>query len=154
MLERFFEVKSFGLHISTPKQVRGNIVFDVSKMATVCIMAMHHCYVSWLCIIAMYHGYVSWLCIMAMYHGYVSWHHGYVSRLCITAMYHGYVSWLCIMAMYHGYVYYITYITHYKKRQQRIQEGQFLKNTLNLVLIPDSESTQKSVQIRTGIIDS
>ena len=50
----------------------------------------------------MYHGNVSWLCILAMYHG-------------IMAMYHGYVSWPSIMAMYHGYVYYITYITHYKK---------------------------------------
>ena len=76
MLERFFEVKSFGLHISNPKQVPGNIVFDVSKMA-------------------MYHGYASLLCIMAMYLGYVSW-------LCILAVFHGYVSWLCIMAIYHG----------------------------------------------------
>ena len=90
MLERFFEVKSFGLHISNPKWVPGNIVFDVSKMA------MHHGYASWLCTMTMYHGYVSWLCILAMYHGYVSW-------LCIMSMYHGYISWLCIMAMYHGY---------------------------------------------------
>ena len=111
-----------------------------------CIMAMHHCYVSWLCIMAMYHGYVPWLCILAMYHDYVSW-------LCIMAMHHGYVSRLCIMAMYHGYVYYFIYIVYYKKRQQRIQEGQFLKSVLNLVLIADSESTQKSVQDRTGIID-
>ena len=28
-----------------------------------------------------------------------------------------------------------------------------MKSTLNLVLIADSESTQKSVQMRTGIID-
>ena len=28
-----------------------------------------------------------------------------------------------------------------------------MKNALNLLLIADSESTQKSVQIRTGIID-
>ena len=75
MLERFFEVKSFGLHISKPKYVPGNTFVDVSKMIVWC-----------LCIT------VSWLCIMAMYHG------------CIMAMYHGYVSWLCIMGMYHGYV--------------------------------------------------
>ena len=62
MLERFFEAKSFGLHISKPKHVPGNIFFDVSKMS---IMAIYHGYVSWLCILAMYHGYVSWLCIMA-----------------------------------------------------------------------------------------
>ena len=68
---------------------------------------------------------------------------GNVSWLCIMAMYHGCVSRLCIMAMYHGYV----------SAMQRIQEGQFLKNALDLVLIVDSESTQKSVQIRTGIID-
>ena len=64
MLERFFEAKSFGLHISKPKHVPENTIFYVSKMS---IMAM------WLCIMAMYHGYVSWLCIMAMYRGYVSW---------------------------------------------------------------------------------
>jgi hypothetical protein len=57
----FFEAKSFGLHISNPKSVPGNIVFYVSKMA------MYHGYVSWLCIVAMYHGYVSWLYILAMY---------------------------------------------------------------------------------------
>ena len=31
MLERFFEVKSFGLHISNPKSVPGDIVLDVLK---------------------------------------------------------------------------------------------------------------------------
>ena len=61
---------------------------------------------------------------MAMYHGYVLW-------LCIMAMYHGYVSWLRIMAMYRSYVSWML----------RIQEGQFLESALNLVLIPDSEST-------------
>ena len=93
MLERFFEAKSFGLHISNPKHVPGNIDFDGSKMA-------------------MYHAYVSWLCIMAMYHGYVSW-------LCIMAMFHAYVSRLCIMAIYHGYVYYRYYICimYYKKKR-------------------------------------
>ena len=88
MLERFFEAKSVGLHISKPQHVPGNQFFYVSKMST---MAMYHGYVSWLCFLAMYHGYVSWLCIMAMYHGYVSW-------LCIMAMYHGDVSWLCILS--------------------------------------------------------
>ena len=78
MLERFFEAKSFRLHISKPKHVPGNTFFDVSKMS----------------IVAMCHGYVSWLCIMAMYHGYVSW-------LCIMAMCHGYVSWQCVMVMCH-----------------------------------------------------
>ena len=58
---------------------------DCMVMHTVCMLSVHHVYVSWLCILAMYHGYVSWLCIMAMYPGYVSW-------LCIMAMYHGYVS--------------------------------------------------------------
>ena len=67
MLERFFEAKSFGLHISKPKHVLGNTFFDVSKMS---IMAIYHGYVSWLYIMAMYHG---WLSIMAMYHSYVSW---------------------------------------------------------------------------------
>ena len=43
MLERFFEVKSFGLHISNPKHVPGNIFVDVSKVA---IMAMYRGYVS------------------------------------------------------------------------------------------------------------
>ena len=85
MLERFFEAKSFGLHISKPKHVPGNTFFDVSKMS----------------IMAMYHGYVSWLCIMAMYHGYVS-------RLCIMAMYHCYVSWLCLLYIYiYIYIYYV-----------------------------------------------
>ena len=78
MLERFFEAKSFGLHISNPKHVLGNIFVDVSK-------------------VAMYHGYVSWPYIMAMYHGYISC---YISWLCIMAMYHGFVSWFGIMAMY------------------------------------------------------
>ena len=80
MLERFFKVKSFGLHISNLKHVPGNTIFDVSKMIAwcLCIMAMYHGYVSWLCIMAMYHGYVSWLCIMAMYHGYVSWLYIYI----------------------------------------------------------------------------
>ena len=35
----------------------------------------------------------------------------------------------------------------------RIQEGKFMKSALKLVLIADSESTQKNVQNRTGIID-
>ena len=35
----------------------------------------------------------------------------------------------------------------------QIQGCHFLKSALNLVLIADSESTQKSVQTRTGIID-
>ena len=78
MLERFFEAKSFGLHISNPKQVLGNIIFDVSKM----IVRLRTLYACCLCIMAMYHGYASWLCIMVIYHGYVSW-------LCIMAMYHG-----------------------------------------------------------------
>ena len=81
---------------------------------------------------------------MAMYHGYVS-------RLCITAMYHGYVSWLCTMAMY--IILYI-YIMYYKNDSSESKKVSFLKNALDLVLIADSESTQKSVQIRTGIIDS
>ena len=84
MLERFFKAKSFGLHISNPKHVPGNIFVDVSKMV------MYHGYVSWLCLMAIYRGYVSWLCIMAMYRSYVSW-------ICIMAMYHGFVSWLCII---------------------------------------------------------
>ena len=42
---------------------------------------------------------------------------------------------------------------YYKKRKQRIQGGQILENALNLVLIADSESTQKSVQNRTIIIN-
>ena len=70
MLERFFEAKSFGLHLSKPKHIPGNTFFDVPNMST---MAMYHGHVSWLCIMAMYHGYVSWLCIVAMYLGYVSW---------------------------------------------------------------------------------
>ena len=64
MLERLFEAKSFRLHISNPKNVLGNTVFDISKMSAM----------------AMYHGYVSWLCIMAMYHGYV---YIYIYILCI-----------------------------------------------------------------------
>ena len=35
----------------------------------------------------------------------------------------------------------------------RIQEGQFLKSALIIVLIADSESTQTNVHNRTGIID-
>ena len=31
MLERFFKAKSFGLHISKPKKIPGNIFFDISK---------------------------------------------------------------------------------------------------------------------------
>ena len=69
--------------------------------------------------------------------------HGYVSWLCIMAMY----LWPCIMAMYHGYVMY------YKQRSKRIQEGNCLNNSLKVVLIADSESMQKSVHNRTGIID-
>ena len=115
MLERLFEAKSFGLHISKPKKVPGNICLlmfrvDCMVMHTVFMLSMCHDYVSWLCIMAMYLGYVSWLCILAMYHGYVPWpcimamYHGYVSQLCIMDMYHGYVSWFCNMAMYHSFV--------------------------------------------------
>ena len=32
MLERFFKAKSFGLHISKPKKIPGNIFFDISKV--------------------------------------------------------------------------------------------------------------------------
>ena len=32
MLERFFEAKSFGLHISKPKKIPGNIFVDISKV--------------------------------------------------------------------------------------------------------------------------
>ena len=32
MLERFFEAKSFGLHISKPKNIPGNIFFDILKV--------------------------------------------------------------------------------------------------------------------------
>ena len=32
MLERFFKAKSFGLHISKPKKIPGNIIFDISKV--------------------------------------------------------------------------------------------------------------------------
>ena len=63
MRKRFFEAKSFGLHISNPKHVPGNIFVDVSKMA------MYHGYVSWLCVMdiymTMYRIDVSWLCIMS-----------------------------------------------------------------------------------------
>ena len=38
-------------------------------------------------------------------------------------------------------------------KRQRIQEDQKFKSTSNVVLIADSESTQKTVQTRTGIID-
>ena len=127
MLERFFKVKSFGLHISNLKHVPGNTIFDVSKMIVWCLSIT----VSWLCIVAMYHGYVSWLRIMAMYHGYVSWlcimamFHGYVSWLCIMTMYHGYASWLCIMAMYHGYVFWVCITAMYFEPECRLA-GLFL----------------------------
>ena len=138
MLERFFKAKSFGLHISNLKHVPGNTILMIRRW-------LYGVYVS------RYHGYVSWLYIMAIYHGYVSW-------LCIMAMYHGYVSRLCIMAMYHGYVYYIYIYTYIlciiKNDSSESKKVIFLKSALNLVLIADSESTQKSVQIRTGIIDS
>ena len=32
MLERFFKAKSFGLHISKPKKILGNIFFYISKV--------------------------------------------------------------------------------------------------------------------------
>ena len=32
MLERIFEAKRFGLHISKPKKTPGNIFFDISKV--------------------------------------------------------------------------------------------------------------------------
>ena len=32
MLERFFKAKSFGLHISKPKKIPGNIFVDISKV--------------------------------------------------------------------------------------------------------------------------
>ena len=32
MLERFFKAKSFGLHISKPKKILGNIFVDLSKV--------------------------------------------------------------------------------------------------------------------------
>ena len=32
MLERFVIAKSFGLHISKPKKIPGNIFFDISKV--------------------------------------------------------------------------------------------------------------------------
>ena len=32
MLERFLKVKSFGLHISKPKKIPGNIFVDISKV--------------------------------------------------------------------------------------------------------------------------
>ena len=48
-----------------------------------------------------------------------------------------------LILYYIKYKYIILYIMYYKKRQQRTQEGQCLKNALNLVLIADSESTQK-----------
>ena len=32
MLERFFEAKSFGLHISKPKKIPGNMFFDIWKV--------------------------------------------------------------------------------------------------------------------------
>ena len=82
---------------------------------------------------------------LAMYHGYVSW-------ICIMAMYHGFVSWFCIMAMYH--MLQTRRETYMGNDRLRIQGCQLLKSALNLVLIADSESTQKAVQIRTGIIDS
>ena len=42
---------------------------------------------------------------------------------------------------------------YYKRRSQRIQEGQNFKSTSNLVLIADSESAQNYVKIRPTIID-
>ena len=66
------------------------------------------------------------------------------------AFYHGYVSWLCIMAMY-TILYILCIIRNDSSESKKVI---YLKNALNLVLIADSESTQKSVQIRTGIIDS
>ena len=95
-------------------------------------MVMHTC---------MHAVYVAWLCVMPMYHGYVS-------RLCITAMYHGYVSWLCLLYIY---IYLLCIISNDSSESKKVI---FLKNALNIILIADSESTQKSVQIRTGIIDS
>ena len=87
MIVQFVEAKSFGVHISKPKQVPGNTIFDASKMIVwcLCFMAMYHGHVSWLCIMA-----ISWLCILRMFLGYIYW-------LCIMAMYH--VSWLCIMVV-------------------------------------------------------
>ena len=51
------------------------------------------------------------------------------------------------------YIYIHTYIMYYKKRQQRIQEGQFLKSALNLVLILQNARSRRELSIPLKIID-
>ena len=47
----------------------------------------------------------------------------------------------------------LLHIMYYKKRQQRIQEGQFLKSALNLVLILQNARSRRELSIPLKIID-